>query len=157
MLVLCFLVGFCYCFCFIFLVFRSRNCLEKFYRCQVWFFWVRSLFLRLFSSTPFAFCLFFLLRDIDQVVTGHPLHTHLFFWFFFFFVSRRFCLFRPFWPCVPLLGVFPGCHSGPRAFLGFSLDLLRPFLLGREAARVFVCCSCFVFLPFCFAATPFLE
>ena len=60
-------------------------------------------------------------------------------------MSRRFCLFRPFWPCVPLLGVFPGCHSGPRAFLGFSLDLLRPFL-GTRGGKGFR-----VLLLFCFS------
>ena len=73
-------------------------------------------------------------------------------------MSRRFCLFRPFWPCVPLLGVFPGCHSGPRAVLGFSLDLLRPF--SWDARRQGSSCVSFVlffFFPFCFAATPFLE
>ena len=85
-----------------------------------------------------------------------PLHTHLSFWFFFFFVSRRFCLFRPFWPCVPLLGVFPGCHSGPRAVLGFSLHLwglslfARPFrgpFLGTRGGKGFLVLllPCFLF------------
>ena len=126
-LALVFFGGFLLMFLLYFLAFRSRNCLEKFSSCQVWFFfWVRSLFLRFFFCRRrrfrFLFLFFLFSRDIDQVVTGHPLHTHLFFWFFFFFVSRRVCLFRPFWPCVPLLGVFSGCHSGPRAVLGFSLN-----------------------------------
>ena len=82
----------------------------------------------------------------------------------FLFVSRRFCLFRPFWPCVPLLGGFSGCHSRPRAFLGFSLNLrglslLAPseaLFLGREAARVFRCFSCLVFLfPLLFCGYTF--
>ena len=45
-----------------------------------------------------------------------PPHTH---WFclllFLLFVPPR-LVYRPFWPCVLSLGVFSGCHSGPRAF-----------------------------------------
>ena len=87
-----------------------------------------------------------------------PPHTHLFCWFLFLF-----CLFRPFWPCVLLLGGFSGCHSGPRAFLGFSWNLwglssLAPseaLFLGREAAGVLLCFSCSVFFfPFCFVLRP---
>ena len=74
-----------------------------------------------FSPTSFLFSFVFLLRDKHQVVTGHPLTRTCFAGSFSLFVSRRFCLFRPFWPCVLLLGGFSGCHSGPRAFLGFSL------------------------------------
>ena len=88
------------------------------------FFWVRSLFLRFFVVVVvfgFVFVFFSFSRDKVQVVTGHP-RTRTCFLVLFLFVSRRFCLFRPFWPCVPLLGVFPGCHSGPRAVLGFSLN-----------------------------------
>ena len=89
------------------------------------FFWVRSLFLCFFRRRRFSR---FFLRETVQVVTGHPLtRAYLFACSFFLSVSRRFCLFRPFWPCVLLLGGFSGCHSGPRAFLGFSLNLLRPF------------------------------
>ena len=93
-----------------------------------------------------------------------PSHA-LVFLFFFFFVSRRFFLFRPFWPCVPLLGVFPGCHSGPRAFLGFSLNLwglsllARPFrgpFLGTRGGKGFLCFFCLVFFfPFSFCGHTF--
>ena len=41
--------------------------------------------------------------------------------------------------------VFSGCHSGPRAFLGFSLNLLRPFL-GTRGGKGFR-----VLLLFCFS------
>ena len=153
---------FAYVFALFFAV-RSRNCSEKILLMSglVLSEVVLSpfgFFPRRRRRSPFFFCFFLFFRDKVQVVTGHP-RTRTCFSGFFLFVSRRFCLFRPFWPCVPLLGVFPGCHSGPRAVLGFSLDLLRPFFLGREAARVFVCFFCFVFLfpPFRVAATPFLE
>ena len=69
-----------------------------------------------FSPTSFLFLFVFSVERQRSGSNRTPPHTHLFFWFFFFFVSRRVCLFCPFWPCVPLLGVFPGCHSGPRAF-----------------------------------------
>ena len=69
---------------------------------------------------------------------------------------------RPFWPCVPLLGVFSGCHSGPRAFLGFSWNLrglssLTPSEAlfwtrgGKGVLVVSLCCFCFPLL-LCFAA-----
>ena len=77
-----------------------------------------------FFSSMSSFSRFFFSRDTDQAVTGHPRTRTCFACSFSLFVSRRFCLFRPFWPCVLLLGGFSGCHSGPRAFLGFSLNLL---------------------------------
>ena len=67
-------------------------------------------------------CFFFFFREKDQVVTGHtPTRTWVAFSCSFFVPPHLFV--RPFWPCVPLLGVFSGCHSGPRAFLGFSWNL----------------------------------
>ena len=165
---LCWFCVFWWVFAIVFALFFGvslPNCLERFYRCQVWFLclWVCSLFLRFFFVVVVV--LGFFLRDIDQVVTGHPLHTHLLFWFFFFFVSRRFSLFRPFWPCVPLLGVFPGCHSGPRAVLGFSLHLwglsllARPFrgpFLGTRGGKGFLFFFCLVFFfPFLFCGHTF--
>ena len=123
-----------------------------------------SLPLVFFSWTSF-FAVF--LRDTDQVVTGHP-HTHLFGFSFSFFVSRRAFCFALFGRASCFLAFFSGCHSGPRAFLGFSLNLWglssrapsEAFFSGREAARVFLCFSCLVFLfplLFCFAATLFPE
>ena len=113
------------------------------------FFWVRL------SSSSFS--VFFFPRDIAQVVTGHPFTRACFACSFSLFVSRRLCLFRPFWPCVLLLGVFfSGCHSGPCAVLGFSwnfrgLSSLAPSeapFFGREAARVF-CVFLVLFFFFC--------
>ena len=124
------------------------------------FFWVRSLFLRFFFRRR-RFSVFVLFFFFKRYRSGShrtpPSHAPVFLVLFLFCVPPllSFC---PFWPCVPLLGVFPGCHSGPRAFLGFSLDLLRPFLGTRGGKGFRASCSCFVFLfPFCFAATPFLE
>ena len=114
-------------------------------------FWVRSLFLWFFSST--SFFAFFFKRD-SSGSNRTPPHTHL------FCCCAAFVCFARFGRVSRFLVVFSGCHSGPRAFLGFSLDLLRPFFLGREAARVFLgfSCACFLFpLVFCCAATPFLE
>ena len=41
-------------------------------------------------------------------------------------------------------GVSSGCHSGPRAFFGFSRDCSEALFLGREAVEAFVrflvCC-----------------
>ena len=55
-------------------------------------------------------------------------------------------MFRPFWPCIPLLGVSSGCHSGPRALLGFSWN-------SRGLSSLLVLGFCFS--PFCFAASHF--
>ena len=77
----------------------------------------------------------------------------------FLFVSRRFCLFRPFWPCVPLLGVFLGVPFwAPRVFEILlelmGLELARPFrgpFLWTRGGKGFSCFSCLVFLfPFLF-------
>ena len=115
------------------------------------FFWVRSLFLWFFRRRRrfrLLFLFFSFFRDTVQVVTGHP-RTRTCLLVLFLFVSRRFCLFCPFWPCVPLLGVFPGCHSGPRAILGFSLDLLRPFSWdARRQGSSCVSLVLFFFFPF---------
>ena len=70
------------------------------------------------------------MRDKDQVVTGHPPHTHLFCWFLF---------------CVlPLLSVSPVLTVRPasRRFLGVPFWAPRVFailleLMGLELARPF--------------------
>ena len=89
---------------------------------------------RFFVDVVFGFCVFSFLRDKAQVVTGHP-HTHLFLSVFvLFFVPPR-LVFRLFWACVLLLGVFSGCHFGPRAFLGFSWNLRGLSSLAPSEAR----------------------
>ena len=116
-------------------------------------FWGSFSLLLVFSSKSFFV---FFKRD-SSGSNRTPPHTRLFCCSFSLFVSRRFCLFRPFWPCVPLLGV---PFWAPCVFGILLVLVLRPFFLGREAARVFRCFSCLVFLfplVFCFAATLFLD
>ena len=118
-----------------------------------------------------CFCLFFLLRDTAQVVTGHP-HTHLCLLFLFSFLSRRTCFIARFGRASCFLVVFRGATLGPArgAFLGFSWnsrglsELTRPFrgLFSWDARRqgCFGASLVLVFLfpfLFCFAATPFLD
>ena len=108
-----------------------------------------SFFLWSVSPTSSSFCLSpFFFRETAQVVTGHTPTRTCFAVSFSVFVSCRVCV-CPFWPCVPLLGVFSGCHSGPRAFLGFSLDLLRPFSWdARRQGFSVLLLPCFSFSPF---------
>ena len=89
---------------------------------------------------------FFFQRDSSGSNRAHP-HTHLFCCFLFCFcVPPRLFL--------PVLAVHPaswrsGCHSGPRAFLGFSLDLLRPFSWdARRQGFSALLLPCFSFSPF---------
>ena len=144
------LVGFCLCFCFMFWRLAPENVWKNSLD-------VRSCFLGgLFSllwvfivDAVFVFLFCFFSRDIAQVVTGHP-HTHLLSCSFSLFVSRRTCCFALFGRASCFSAFSSGCHSGPRAFLGFSLNPSEAFFLGREAARVFLCfsCPCFSFPPF---------
>ena len=111
---LCFLVGFCLCFCFIFggslpKVF-GKNSLDV--RSAV--FWVLSLLLWFFRRRRFWF--FFFLRDRDQVVTGHPPHTHLFFWFFFFLCPAAFVCSARFGRASRFLAFCRGAILGPGRF-----------------------------------------
>ena len=130
-LVLCFLVGFCYCFCFISWNFAPETVWKNSLDVRSGAFWGSfSSSFRFFSST--SFFLFFFSRDIAQVVTGHP-HTHLFCFFLFFLCCpAAFVLFRPFWPCVPLLGVFFGVPFWAPCVFGILLELT-----GLELARPF--------------------
>ena len=68
-LVLCFLVGFCYCFCFIFWRFAPETVRKNSIDVRSGFFWVRSFFLRFFffrRRRRFRFCLcFFLFQEIE--------------------------------------------------------------------------------------------
>ena len=82
---------------------------------------VLGVALSFFGFRRRRFCFFS--RDKVQVVTGHP-HTHAVVVFFLLFVPPR-LVFRPFWPCVLSLGVFSGCHSGPRSVFGILLELAR--------------------------------
>ena len=116
-------------------------------------FWVRSLFLWFFRGRRF-FAVF--LKDTDQVATGHP-HTRLFVCSFSLFVSRRAFCFALFGHASCFLAFFSGCHSGARAFLGFSWNLRglsslapseAPFL-GTRGGKGFpvLLLPCFSFSP----------
>ena len=161
-----FLVGFCLCFCFIFSRFAPETVWKKSLDVRSAVFWDRSLFLRFFADVVSVFCLF--LRDKRSGSHRTPPHTHLFACFFSFFVSRRFCLFRPFWPCVPLLGGFLGVPFwAPRVFgillalMGLELvrlPLPRPFSWDARRQGFFCASSAlFFFSPFRSAATLCLE
>ena len=148
---LVFFGGFLPMFLLYFLAVRSRKCLKQIlFMSGLVFFWGRSLFLRFFADVVCVFVCFSFLRDKAQVVTGHPLARACFACSLF-----SFCV-PPLLSVSPVLAVrpaswwvFSGCHSGPRAFLGFSLDLLRPFFWDARR-QGFSCASlalCF-FSPF---------
>ena len=113
-------------------------------------FWVRSLFLWFFRRR-----LFFagsLLKRYRSGSNRTPPHAPFCLFLFSFFCAPPRFLFRPFWPCVLLFGVFLG------VFLGFSLSLWglssppsEALFLGRRAARVVgASLALFFFFPFCF-------
>ena len=137
---------------------RSRNCLEKFSWCQVWCFWVFSLFLWFFRRRRrlFVFCLFSFNRESLGSNRAHP-HTHLVLFVIVLFVVPPRLSVHPFWPCGRASCFFVflwGAILGPTLFLDSLGILLGPFS-GREAARVFLvvsfCCFCLPLL-LCFAA-----
>ena len=73
----------------------------------------------------------------DQVVTGHPRTRACFAVPFLLFVSRRFCLFRPFWPRVPLLGGFVGVPFWAPCVFGILLVLMGLELVRSPFPRPF--------------------
>ena len=148
----------------LFLAVRSRKCLENSLDVRSGVFWVRSLFLWFFRRRRFSRVLFERYRSGSNRT---PPHAPFCLFLFSFYVPPR-LLFRPFWPCVPLLGVFLGVPFwAPRVF-GIlleltGLELARPFrgpFLGTRGGKGFpvLLLPCFFFpLLFCFAATLFLE
>ena len=117
-LVLCFLVGFCLCFCFIFggsLPKLSGKILLLsglvFFGVALFWFFRRRRFSRFFFKR--------------QRSGSHrtPLHTHLFCCSLCLFLCpAAFVCFARFGRASRFSAFFSGCHSGPRAFLGFSLN-----------------------------------
>ena len=159
---MCFLVGFCLCFYSFFGGSLPKVSGKILLMSGLLFNGVRSLFLWFFRRRRFS--LFFFKRQRSGS-NRTPLHTRLFCWFLFFLSPAAFVCFAHFGRASRFLVVFSGCHSGPRAFLGFSWNLwglssLAPseaLFWGREAARVFLCFSCLVFLfPLCFVLRPHL-
>ena len=161
LLVLCFLVGFCLCFCFMFWRIAPesvwKNSLD-----------VRSCFLGFVLSyfgffVDTVFCLFlFLFKRYSSGSNRTPPHALVFLVLVLFL--------RPAAPVVsPLFGrascflaFSSGCHSGPRAFLGFSWNLrglcsLAPseaFLDARRHGFFLASCPWFLFFPLCFVLRP---
>ena len=93
-------------------------------------------FLWFFSSTP-CFFLFFLSRDIAQVVTGHP-HTHLFCFFLFFLCcpAALDCS-AHFGRASCFLAFSSGCHLlffWRPAWVSFLLDPSWRLLAGRRTS-----------------------
>ena len=113
-----------------------------------------------FLGFVFVFLVFFLSREKDQVVTGHP-HTHLCLLFLFFGPAA--------FGVSPVLAVRPASWRffgvpfwAPRVFgISPGLELARPFrgpfLDARRQGCFLASCPWFLFFPFCFAATHFLE
>ena len=138
--VLVFLIGICLCSSRIFLQTRPGRALKNslhvrscFLSCSLCLrVWVDDVFC--FSSFPFCFSEE---RQLRSNRTPHtPPHVLLFLSFSFSVPAALVCspvlAVRPF--CS---GVSSGCHSGPRAFFGFSRDFSEAFFLGREAAKAF--------------------
>ena len=156
---LCFLVGFCYCFCFIFWRFAPGTVWKNSLDVRSGFFWVRSLSLWFLSSSSF-FVSFFFLFFKRQRSGSNRTPPHALVWFFLFlFVSRRAFCFALFGRASCFSAFFSGCLSGPRAFFGFSLDLLRPFSWdARRQGFSVLLLSCVLFpLLVCSAATHLLS
>ena len=71
-----------------------------------------------FSPTSFVFCLFFLLRDKVQVVTGHPCTRTCFSGFFSFLCPAAFVCSARFGRASRFLAFFRGAILGPGRFWG---------------------------------------
>ena len=128
-----------------YLLFRSRNCREKILLMSGLVF--LGFLLSSFGCLADVVVFLFFFRETAQVVTGHtPTRTCFAFSFSVFCVPPR--LFLPVLAVRPASWRFSGCHSGPRAFLGFSLDLLRPFSWdARRQGFSVLLLPCFSFSP----------
>ena len=97
----------------------------------VFFGFVLSSFCFFPSSSFFVFFCVILKRH-SSGSNRTPPHALVLLFLVLFVLSRRILLFRPFWPCVLLLGVFFGVPFwAPRVF-GILLELM-----GLELARPF--------------------
>ena len=85
-----------------------------------------------FPSSSFFVFFFVILKRHSSGSNRTPPHALVLLFLVLFVLSRRILLFRPFWPCVLLLGVFFGVPFwAPRVF-GILLELT-----GLELARPF--------------------
>ena len=143
-----------------YLFFRSRNCLRKILLMS------GPVFLGCFLSSfgffrrrrrLFRVCFFLFKRESSGSNRSHP-HTHL--CFCPFCVSAATGFISRFGRASFPSGVLSGCHSGPRAFFGFSRDFSEAFFSDtRRQGCFFASRACVVFplfVLFC-GFTPFLE
>ena len=128
----------------------SRTCLENSLDVRSCFLWVCSLFFGFFVDAV----LFFLKRHSSGSNRTPPHALVLLFLVRFFCPAALVCS-AHFGRASCFLAFFSGCHSGPRVFLGFSLNLLglsslapfaSPFLGTRGGKGV----SWLLFLGLCF-------
>ena len=110
---------------------------------------------------PLCVCFFFLFkRESSGRVTGHTPTRNLCFCPFSFCVSPATGLISRFGRASFLSGVLSGCHSGPRAFFGFSRDFSEAFFSDARRQGCFIASRACVVFPlfvlFC-SFTPFLE
>ena len=159
-LVLCFLMGFCLCFGFIFWRLAPESVWKNSLDVRSGFFWVRSLFLWFFSSTPFSpFPFLFLFKRYSSGSNRTP-PTRTFLLVPFFFLCPAALVVSPVLAVRPASRRFLGVPFwAPRVF-GILLVPFRGLFLGTRGGKGFPCFSCLVFLfpvLFCFAATPFID
>ena len=138
---------FCLGFCSIVWFFAPEIWPENFSSRQVCCFLVFVLSLSLSLSLFFRhrrLFVFVVFKRESSGLTGHTPPRTVLVLFFFPFCPRRTWFLARFGRASFLSRFLSGCHSGPRAFFGFSWNLrglssLAPSeaLFGREAARVF--------------------
>ena len=155
-LVVCFWCCFAYVFALCFVFFAPESVWKNSIDVRSGVFGLSSLFLWFFRRRrrPRLFCLFLFsfsfFRETDQVVTGHTPHTHLCSFAFSCLCPRRVCLFTRLGRASFLSGVLSGCHSGPRAFLGFSWYSSEAFFSDARRQGCFRSFLSVVFVfPFC--------
>ena len=95
---------------------------------------------------------FFFSREIAQVVIGHTPTRTLCFFFLFLSVSPPHPDLSPVFGRASFpSGVLSGCHSGPRAFFGFSRDFSEAFFSdARRQGCFFASRACVAFPLFRF-------
>ena len=149
-------VLFCLCFCFVFAFIAPETVSEKFSRGQVRCFWVVLSPPLVFPPTS-TFLFFFFSREIAQVVIGHTPTRTLCFFFLFLSVSPPHLGLSPVFGRASFpSGVLSGCHSGPRAFFGFSRNFSDALFSDARRQGCFIAsraCVAFPLFSFCFAAS----
>ena len=104
------------------------------------FLWARSLFFRFSSTSVFGF-LFFVFERQRSGSNRTPLHALVLF-VLVLFLSRRAWFIALFGRASCFLAFSSGCHSGPRAFLGFSWNVRLSALLLPGSSFFPLCLFC---------------